>query len=937
MHRVLCFLFLIVSLAASQEQPLSGQLPLDSTLQKGVLDNGLTYYIRHNEEPRDRAELRLVVKAGSILEEESQRGLAHFLEHMAFNGTKNFQKQELVSFLESIGMRFGPDINAYTSFDETVYMLQVPTDSLEILQTAFQVLEDWAHNISLDPEEIDKERGVVIEEWRLRRGAGARLRDKQFPVLFHNSRYAERLPIGKKEILESFDYQTLRDFYETWYRPELMAVVAVGDFDEAQIREFIIKHFSNIKSRPQAPERTSYPVPGHDSTLYSIESDPEARFSSVSVYKKIGLQEQQTHAAYRRGIVEQLYFGMLNNRLNELTQKPEPPYLYASTGKSRFNLKRGFVTMNVVVRDNGLESGFEALLAETERVRQHGFTAQEFEREKKSIMRSLEQALREMDKRKSGSYAAEYIRNFLEDEPVPGLPYEYDMYERFMPGIGLDGVNALADKWISGDSRVVLVAVPEKEGLQLPEKETLQNIMQKVSGQSFAAYSDELPEGPLAQTPQNPGKVVKTEQVEEIGLTIWTLENGVRVYLKPTNFKNDQILFSASSHGGLSLISTDSLVSAQAADALVSQSGLGPFNNIQLQKYLSDKVAGVRPYISRLSEGFSGSASPQDLETLLQMVYVYFNGVDIDTTTFAAFMERVRGIYENRAADPGSAFQDTLNTVMTQNHPRFGNWNLKTLDKIDRQQAQRVFNQRFDDGDDFTFFIVGSLEPDSIRGLVEMWLGSLPVQPSSEKWLDKTYDYPDGMIRKNVHKGLEEKSRVSLNFTGTIEWSMQNRMTASWLEDVLRIKLREELREDRGGTYGVGVSVDLAHFPKERYRLQISFGSEPLRTNELVDAVFRVADSISQLGPDKETMDKVREIKRRDHETNLRENGYWLNQLEFAWFHGIDPAFVTEIPQRLEEVTAEEVQQMAQKMISREKYVRVDLYPQELPGSTEAR
>ncbi|MFQ5751833.1 MAG: M16 family metallopeptidase, partial [bacterium] len=448
-------IFLLTGNVFAQYAELNEVLPVDPNITIGKLANGLKYYIRENKKPENRAELRLVVNAGSVLEDDDQQGLAHFVEHMAFNGTKNFAKQEIIDYLESIGMRFGPDINAYTSFDETVYMLQVPTDSSQVVETAFQILEDWAHNVSFEAEEIDKERGVVIEEWRLGRGAGARMRDKQLPILFKNSRYAERLPIGQKAILKGAPYATIRRFYQDWYRPELMAVVAIGDFEKAWIEALIQQHFLRITAKENRKNRIVYPVPNHDETLFAIATDIEATGSNVSVYYKHEVSEQATLGAYRNLLIKNLYNTMLNNRLNELLQKPEPPFLRGYSNNGRLIRSKEFYFLGAAVKDNGIQTGLDTVLTEAKRVKRFGFTQTELERVKTEMLRFFEKAYNERDKTESSQYAAEYIRNFLTDEPIPGIEYEYELYKRFVPGIQLKDVNRLASQWISEQNRVI--------------------------------------------------------------------------------------------------------------------------------------------------------------------------------------------------------------------------------------------------------------------------------------------------------------------------------------------------------------------------------------------------------------------------------------------------------------------------------------------------
>lgn len=933
MRSLISILILMSGLYAQETINLNAAMPVDSNVVTGTLGNGFKYYIRYNNEPQNRADLRLVVKAGSILEDENQLGLAHFNEHMAFNGTENFKKHELIDFLEKSGMRFGADVNAYTSFDETVYILQLPTDSMDVFLKGFQVLEDWAHNLSFDSLEIEKERGVVIEEWRTRRGVAARIRDKQFPVLFHNSRYAERLPIGKKELLENFDPNDLIRFYRDWYRPDLMAVIAVGDFDVNKVRELITEHFSSLKNPKNEEERKYYKIPDHKKTLFSIVTDPEERYSRISLYTKIDTKEDSTIKEYRTSIIKNLYTSMLNQRLAELSQSKNPPFLYAVTGESRFVKSRGFYVMNAVVAEGKIESGMEALLTESERVLKYGFTKSELDREKKSFLRNINQAMRESDKRKSQSFASEYIRAFLYGEPFPGLEYETKLYHELIPGISLNEVDKIGDEWLQDKSRVLMVSLSEKEGLAVPTEESLKKVLDTVADKKITAYQDVVLDNAIINPPATVSKIQAEKRYEDINVIEWTLANGVKVVLKPTDFKNDQILFSATSPGGTSLISLDSLISAELADGLTQNSGVGNYKLIELEKYLSDKVASASPYISSINEGFRGSASPEDLETMLQIVYAYFTAPRLDKDAFESYKSKMEAVLLNRENNPQTAFSDTLNAILTQHDPRDVPMKSSDLDKMDRLESFRIFKQRFADGNDFTFFFVGNFQPDSIKPLVEQYLGSLPVLPGEETWADDSNDYPKGIYKKDVFKGIEPKSMATLVFTGPFKWNIKNRFVANALVDVIRIKLRERIREDKSGTYSVSVRGSFVEYPKPRYQVSISFGSDPDRVEELTNEIFVQIDSLKNIGTTLKYLDKVKETDTREYELSLRENGYWLNNIQYAYFHNIEPNFVLDVPELIKELTLDDIHEAAKKYLDKNNFVKVVLFPEDEPAN----
>ena len=905
-------------------------IPPDPEVMTGTLDNGFTYFIRENDQPENRAELRLVVNAGSILEDDDQLGLAHFVEHMAFNGTRNFEKQELVDYLESIGMQFGPDVNAYTSFDETVYMLQVPMDDPEVLATAFQILEDWAHGVLFDPEEVDKERGVVIEEWRGRRGAGARMQDKQFPIMFEGSRYAERLPIGKPEILESAPPELLRRFYEDWYRPDLMGVVAVGDFDGAEIRAIIEERFGGIEGPAGPRPRFEAEVPVDHPARVAIASDVEAPQSRVGVMYKQPPSPQGTVADFRRNLVRSVYSGMLNARLDELRLQADPPFVIAVSGGGGFVRGVDAYQLMAFVPEGGLVRGLDALLTEADRVVRHGFTESELERRKIAISRSNERSLAEKDNQESSSLAGRYVQVFLEGNPYPSVETRVALSEALLPGITLEEANGVAQGWLNEQGRVILVDSPEKEGLGIPTEADLTGVFAAIGGKDIAPYEDAATDAPLLPATPEGSAVASEEVLDEVGVTIWTLENGVRVVLKPTDFKDDEILFSATSPGGSSLLTDEVYRTTSWAGSVVGQSGVGDFDQTELRKKLTGKAVSVSPSIGSLSEGFSGRASPKDLETAFQLIYLYFDSPRLDENAFSAFKTMQTGILGNMGATPEFAFSDTVSRTMSQGHPRSRSLSqvMEDLEMADLDAAFDVYRDRFADASDFTFYFVGAFEPAAMRPMVEQYLGALPDLDRVEDWRDLGVDPPAGVIEKVVHKGLEPKSRTQIIYTGDGEYSREESMAISALADVLDIRLRELLREDLGGTYGVGVSGRISDRPDQEYRVSITFGSAPERAEELSVVAFEEIERIKAEGPDDETVAKVRETQRRAKETNLRENRYWLGQLSSYERLGID---LSELPsyELIEGWTAGQVQQAAIRYLRTDQYAKFVLLPEQ--------
>ena len=908
--------------------PLGERIPVDPQITTGRFANGLRYYVRANKRPENRAELRLAVNAGSILEDDDQLGLAHLTEHMAFNGTKNFPKQEIVAFMESVGMRLGPDVNAYTSFDETVYMLRLPTDKPELLKKAFQILEDWAHNVTFDPAEIDKERGVVIEEWRGTRGAGARMQDKQFPILLKGSRYAERLPIGKKEILEGFKHDRLTKFYADWYRPELMAIVAVGDFDKTVVEGLIKEHFSSIPATRVPRLRPAYKVPDHPGTLYAIATDKEASGTNVGVFNKFPGRDRTTVGSYRQRIVERLYGGMLSARLAELAQKPDPPFLFAGAGRGVFVKSMETATLSATVKEDGIDRGLGVLFTETERVARFGFTAAEIERQKRNVLRNYERLLVEKDTRDSAILAAEYIRNFTTDETIPGIANEYALHQRFLPEITLEEVNALAKDSTGDRNRVVLVNAPEKPGLVAPDEAKLAAVIKAATAAEVTAYVDTVGTRPILDSIPEPRAVVKTTTREAYGITEWDLANGVKVVLKPTTFKEDEVLVRAISPGGHSLASDKDHIAASTASQVIAASGLGKFSAIDLEKALSGKVASVTPTIGELEEGLGGSASRKDLETLFQLIYLRFTQPRADATIFDVLKAQRKALLANQKAVPEFAFSEMRQTTLSQNHFRRRVMTPEIIDEMDLEKSLAFYKDRFADASDFTFVFVGSFDLDSMRPLVERYIGSLPGTGRRETWKDVGVHPPTGIVEKRVLKGIEPKSRASVVFTGPFVYDQTQRIAIRALGLVLQNRLRDILREQLGGTYSVGVGPSYTKMPRSEYTVSIDFGCSPDRTDDLVKRVFADIEDLKSAGPTEKQVNDVKETLVREHETNMKQNNYLMTQIYLRYQHGEDLESLFEMAAHYAKVSPGLIQEAARTYLNTKNYITVTLFPE---------
>ena len=910
-----------------QNAPLTAAVPVDPRITIGTLPNGLRYYLRANKQPLGRAELRLVVNAGSILEDDDQRGLAHFVEHMCFNGTRHFPKQDVVAFLQSTGMRFGAHINANTSFDQTVFQLRIPTDNAGVIDRSLLILEDWAHAVSFDPSEIDKERGVILEEWRTGLGAGARMLDVQLPVLLKDSRYADRLPIGKPEIIRSFPYERLKKFYTDWYRPDLMAVIAVGDFDPATIESMIRSHFGSIPAAVNPRPRINYDVPDHPGTRYVIATDPEATQTMVNVSSIMAARDQTTIGAYRQQTVERVFGGLLSSRFAEMAQKPDAPFLDADTSRGLFVNTAEATTLSALVPDGGVERGLAALFTEADRVARFGFTQTELDRFRLNYQQAFAQLAASNDEHTSESLADEYIRNFMQQEPIPGIAYENGLVQRFLPEITLTDINALARDWVPDRNRVVVVSAPKKAGVPVPDEAKLAAVIKSAGGANLTAYVDAVSSRPLLENVPKAGAVTKTT-AKAPGVTEWTLSNGVRVVLEPTTFKQDEILFRAFSPGGTSLASDQDYVAAETADRIVSEGGLGSLSEIDLNKKLAGKTAVVRPDIEEMYEGLNGRTLRRDLETMFQLIYLTFTQPRADPEAFRAATGQLTAALANREALPDAAFEDALNAAVTQNHLRARPMSADMVAQMNLEKSLSFYKDRFADASDFTFVFVGSFDLPAMKPLVEQYLASLPALHRKEAGKDVGIRPPSGVVEKVVTKGTTPKSEVGVVYSGTFQNTQKNRIIIRAMANTLAGNLQRVLREDMGGTYGVSVVPEFTKKPAEEYRINITFACDPERTQDLVKALFSVVDDFKANGPSAGQAADAQSALRRDLETDMRQNGYVLSQLSYAYQYEEPIPEPATLRQIYDQLSAPLLRDAARTYLDPNRYVKVLLFPQ---------
>ena len=909
---------------------LTSPLAVDPDVRIGKLDNGLVYYIRYNKKPEKRVELRFAVNAGSILENDDQQGLAHFMEHMNFNGTKTFPHNELIDFLQKTGVKFGADINAYTSFDETVYMLQLPTDDTVLLNKGYQVMEDWAHNALLDDKEIDKERGVIVEEWRMGLGAQDRMMKKFLPVIFKGSVYANRIPIGKVDIIQNFKHDLIRDFYHDWYRPDLQAIVMVGDIDPVKAEAQIKAHFSGIKNPPSEKPRTEFDIPDNKEPLIAVTTDKEATENYILMFYKHPLKKEKNLGDFKDKMMAQLFTGMLNNRFNEISQKPESPYVFASADYGQFLARNKDAYMvNAMSKENQIDKSLDILLAENERVKRFGFTKTEFERQKEEMLSQYEKAAKEFDKTESMSLTNDYVNNFLTGDPIPGARKAYKYVKNLLPEIKLEDINALAKEFVSDDNMALVVMAPEKSGVEVPTEADILKIIKNSKSTDLQPYVDKFKEEPLVTADLKGSKVVSTKENTELGFTELKLANGVTVVLKPTHFKNDEILLSAYCLGGNSVIPDADFMSANYATQVIEKSGAGDFDNVELEKKLKGKNLEIHPYIDDVKEGFRGNSTPKDIETLMQLVYLYFKEPRKDTTAFKAFMSQTENQMKFMKSSPMMSFYDTLFKSAYPGYKRLVIFPTpQQLQQVNLNKLYKIYISRFANAREFKFFLTGNFSIDTIIPLVTKYFGSLPSLNRQEAWVDVSPKFPKGVVNNTLYKGTDPQGMVGIVMSEPFDYNPKNLLELNMLKEIISIKLIEVIREKMSGVYSPQVMINPEHYPKSKFQFMVMFGCSPKAADKLTNAVFSEVKKIRANGPTETDLNKAKETLIRTRETDLEKNEFWLGKIESVYYDGTDPATILNFKDRVNAITIADLKLAANTYLLPKHYVRVVLKPE---------
>ncbi|MGE5356141.1 MAG: M16 family metallopeptidase [Deltaproteobacteria bacterium] len=917
--------------AVFQASMLAAKIPVDPSFRTGRLDNGMYYFIRQNSKPEKRVELRLAVNAGSIDEDDDQKGLAHFIEHMQFNGTENFSKNELINYLERVGTKFGADLNAFTSFDKTVYRLQVRTDIENQLDTGLLVIHDWAGKATLDPVEIDKERGVIIAEWRSRLSPQQRITEQILPVTYKDSKYKDRLPIGDPEIIQHADYNTFKRFYREWYRPDLMAVVVVGDIDVNIMEARLTKMFSSLENPAGARKPSDYKIPFQKGTQVKIVKDKELPSTNVQIINKLPKKFIVSKADLLNDVKRDLFTMMVNSRLDELRNSANPPFIRAFSGYTQDLGDIDIYRSSASASEGKAIEAFKAISTETERVLRYGFLQSELDRQLTNMIKSAERQVKEIDKTESAVYCNRAVNYYLDNDPLLSSDQLLNFLTFYKDKIKLEDINNFAREWILDDNRVIAVSGPDKEGVELPNEMEILSFLAELKTMKLEKYIDKTTDKPLFSKSLKQAEIKGSESFDKYGIKKIWFGNGIEVYYKKTDFKNDEIIFSSYSKGGTSLYDDKDYLQAKFAGSAVAEMGLSQFDNVQLSRLLTGKSVSVFAGIGSLYQYVSGRSTITDLETMFQLINLRFSEPRKDAGAFSSYINRSKGMYANMLKNPDYYFSDVLNKIQYNNHLRAGGFpKSDDFDKLNMEEAFRIYKERFMDAGSFRFFFVGSFDEKQLMDLCSKYLGNLPSTQTNISWLNRNVDLIKGNNKKEIFQGEAPKAYVDITYHGDYKWTLDNNYILRSLIDVLRIKLRESLREDIGGVYGVRASGGGFNEPKEAYTINISFNCDPVKASELISAAREVIRKIKTEGPDSEVMQKIKETQKQERVKALRENDYWLDMIESIVQDKLDfkEIGLETLEERINKLSAADIKLTANNYFNEENMIEVVMYPE---------
>ncbi|MDA3818288.1 MAG: insulinase family protein [Prolixibacteraceae bacterium] len=903
---------LVVLLAKTgiAQTELSQPVPLESKVKTGVLDNGMTYYIRHNEEPKNRASFYIIQNVGALLENDDQNGLAHFLEHMSFNGTENFEGKGILNTLEKHGVAFGRNINAYTSFNETVYNLSdVPATHEGLVDTCLLVLHDWSDRLLLTDEEIDLERGVIAEEWRTRRTASFRLRNQWFPVVFKGSEWAIRDVIGDTTVIKYHDPETLRDFYHDWYRTDLQAIAIVGDIDVERVEAKVKEMFSEIEAIDNSKERPDFEIPEHDETYFVLATDDEASQSSINFYifdeNKDG--QEKSYADLREMYTRSLYNSMTGQRINELLQKGTPPFINGYTQRGGFVRGYDAYMIGATANDGEEAKALGAIMIETQRVKQHGFAETELERAKTNMLTRIESRYNERDKITNDQYCREFAQNYLTEAPAPGIEEEFRFAKEILPTITVEEVSAKADEWITPENRAIVITGPT-DAEHLSEDEAMA-IINKVEAMEVEPYVDAASGTTLISEELEGSEIVSEKKLEDFDAVEWTLANNTKVVYRHADYEKDNVSLRAFSKGGSSLWDAGYVPDLDMATTFVEAYGVGDYDAVTLQKMLTGKKVSMSPTLGSLTEGFTGSSTPKDFETMMQLAYLYFEKPRFDLEAHNALMSRYKAFVANMQKDPRKIMQDSLSFIFNDYHPRVRTLSTEFLNDVDFEDIQDIYNDRIKDAGDFTWFIVGNIDEETAKAMAQKYLGSLTDSDREETWKDRGVRAPEGKVEKEIPIAFTTpKTNVNVRFVNEVEYTPKSKLMMKVLEGILDLRYTETVREEEGGTYGVGVRSGIEQYPVNEGTLRMVFDCDPKRADELKAIIYREIDKIVAEGPADEDFDKTIKNLLKDREQAREHNNFWLNSLYGYYYSGINSAIPENYEELLKDMSKDDVQ-----------------------------
>ena len=931
--RILLLLALVLLTMQSYAQS-NPPIPIDSSLVYGKLSNGLTYYIRYNEKPKNRADFYFVQQVGSIVEDDSQRGLAHFLEHMAFNGTQTFPGNEMTRFLERNGVEDGENLNAYTGFDETIYFISdLPTTNSEVVDSALIILRDWASGISITDEEVEKERGVIKEEWRTRGGAQFRIWDNLFPQIFPESKYAQRLPIGTIEVIENFETPELRGFFRDWYRPDLQAVIVVGDISEVLVKNRLEELFANVTIPSYVPERIYYPVPDNEEPIVAIATDKEATRIAIDLSFKHDPIDKQLYATELGAImnyVRQISTSIINERLNDIAQSPTPPFIQAHTTIGNFvaaKTKDAF-SITCTSREEGIETAFKALATEAMRIQTFGFTESEYARAKSKLLRFYESAYNERFNQENNTYAQEYTDHFINGGYIPGIAYEYELMKKFASTVTLAAVNSYIDLFIGQRNVVIAITGPEKESIIYPSKRQLLDIFNTVRSEKLTPYKDVVKRTPLLSKKPSKGRIISESIDTFTNSTIFKLSNGATVILKPTDFRTDEIYMKAVASGGFSRLNKQDTITPKVFNSVVELSGLGSFRKTELDKLLSGKKVDLKRELSFKDCILSGSASPHDIETFMQMIYLAFTPISRDQNTFNAYATRTKTQMENQALNPRVVFLDTFTNTLYPDNPYKKRLMVEEVEKVDYTHILRVYKEMFQSGSDFTFIFVGNIDTEVFKKHIATYLAAIPsAKKAVRKEKEIRFAIQEGIIENIFQQPMQMPKATTLNVvSGKFAYSVPNTLKISVFTDILKLLYTEKVREEKGGTYGVLVEGNISKYPKGEAMLFIYFETDPARQSELNSIVLDELDRLATEGIDETMLAAVKENRLKNYAQQIEKNPYWVETLQGYYLDEMD--FFSNYTSLVSNLTATDIQQFAKELLMQGNRIKVVMLPE---------